>query len=442
MMLSERLKDSENCGKGDKERERGCREDAGRVDRAVRPKRTFARPFADHLENELHVIYSLRLRDILDDILVGHVDRPRVGIDRRPLEATSKNDSGTELRDPVARSVDHQTVDGSRSESIRQSRNLLHYGISPIRGSLLRRGRFGSRSHAGAQTHRQVSGSRRQTLRRRLQRWGESQNQQYATGVRGRQVRACINQRQRDTNEGGHSSRHGPSHDGKGGFGSSDAVYLRSRGFRRRLREDILRNGPISNVSRRGSAQDKLPHRHVGSSKEVHSGRSGRSQGLRHLPSRGLFLRQVVDGSRLAHYRLLATGLTEQRSLRGHFLPGETPTMGQVASRDATYHHRLRAVKRVPSFGRFRIMGRRCLVRLGFARFLPGPHTFVVYVRLDAPVRRAKRSATLQQTRICVRLVVKRDHETLSFSSGCFGSSYTVALARLQAQMGRRRGGG
>lgn len=171
-------------------------------------------PFASLLENELHVIYSLRLRDILYAILVRHVGRARAGVDRRPLEATSEDESSAELRDAVTGGFRHKALDGSRSESLWQSRDLLHHGVSPIRASVLRGGRFRSRAHAGAQAHGEISGSRRQTLRRGVQRGGKSQDQQYAAGVRGRQVRARAHQRQRYTHEGGHSAGYGESYDG------------------------------------------------------------------------------------------------------------------------------------------------------------------------------------------------------------------------------------
>jgi len=116
--------------------------------------------------------------------------------------------------------------------------------------------------------------------------------------------------------------------------------------------------------------------------------------------------------------------------------------MGQAAGGDATHHHRLRAAQRVPHPGRLRFLGGQRALRLGLPSFLSGARTLVVHARLDAPVRRAKRSVALRQTRVCVRLVAQRDYETLSVPPGCFGSSHTVALARLQAQMGRRRRGG
>lgn len=115
--------------------------------------------------------------------------------------------------------------------------------------------------------------------------------------------------------------------------------------------------------------------------------------------------------------------------------------MGQAPGRDAPHQHRPRAAQRVPRPRRLRLLGRQRALRVGLSSFLPGTHTLVVHVRLDATVPRAKRSAAFQQTRVRVRLVAQRDHETVPFPSGCPGSSHTVALACLQAQMGRRRGG-
>jgi len=64
------------------------------------------------LENELHVIYSLRIRDIFHDILVGYVDGSCASINCRSLEAASEDESGIELRDTAARSVRDKTPDG------------------------------------------------------------------------------------------------------------------------------------------------------------------------------------------------------------------------------------------------------------------------------------------------------------------------------------------
>jgi len=64
---------------------------------AVRIRRSRGGLKALALENELHVIHSVRVRDSLHDVLVGYVAGTRAGVDYRPLQAAPKDEPSAEL---------------------------------------------------------------------------------------------------------------------------------------------------------------------------------------------------------------------------------------------------------------------------------------------------------------------------------------------------------
>lgn len=116
--------------------------------------------------------------------------------------------------------------------------------------------------------------------------------------------------------------------------------------------------------------------------------------------------------------------------------------MGEAPGGHATDDDRSRAAQRVFSVRCLCFLGGQRTLRVGLPCLLLGTHTVVVHVRLDAVERRAERPVAVQQVRIRVRVVTQRDHQALSFPSGGSRSSDTVAVARLQAQVGRSRGRG